>query len=408
MKILWFSVTPSLYGDNIIGGKWVISLQQIVMKYCPDIHLAVAFEHTDEVFKVERDGVTYYPMNKRHSYIWDRIYKYFPEKANSVLLENMRAVVEDYKPDIIQCFGSEWPWGLVTPYVNCPVVIHMQGFLNIYDLSGQMARSCLLNAWNRSPQERLKDYFSRFREEKRNAMERKIMATNHHFLVRTAWDEAIVKYYGAKDAKAYYCPEAIRPEIYDAKERWSWHSRKTMQIVSISGGGILKGNEIIFRTAIILKSLGFDFQWKIAGDAHCISSYGKALGVNPEEVGIELIGFIDGDEIARLLASSDAYVHASIIDNSPNSLCEAQLIGCPVITSYVGGIPQLVTDGETGLFFPYNEPHALAFKLMRLHEDRELAEHLSMNEISVAKERHSPEMIAKTLYDIYFQAISHE
>lgn len=401
MKVLWFSVSPSLYGDNIVGGKWVASLQRIVMKYCPDIQLALAFEHEDKVFKVIKDGVTYYPMNKKHSYIWDRIYRYFPEKADKAVLEQMRAIVADYKPDIIQCFGSEWPWGLVTPYVDCPVIIHMQGFLNIYDLSGLMAQSCLLTAWNRSPKERLKDYFSRFREEKRNAMERKIMVTNHHFLVRTAWDEAIVKYYGAKDAKTYYCPEAIRSEIYDAKERWTWHSRKTMQIVSISGGNVLKGNEIIFRTASILKSFGFDFHWKVAGDIHCIKAYGKALGIPPEEIGIELVGFIDGDEIARLLAASDAYVHAAIIDNSPNSLCEAQLVGCPVITSYVGGIPQLVTDGETGLFFPYNEPHTLAFKLMQLHENRELAEHLSVNEVRMARERHAPTIIAKTLNDIY-------
>ena len=406
MKVLWFSISPSLYGDNIVGGKWVASLQRIVMRYCPDIQLALAFEHEDEVFKVVKDGVTYYPMNKKHGYVWDRIYRYFPEKADEVLLEQMRAVVADYKPDIIQCFGSEWPWGLVTPYVDCPVIIHMQGFLNIYDLSARMAQACLKAAWNRSPKERLKDYFSRFREEKRNTMERKIMATNCHFLIRTSWDEAIVKYYGAKGAKAYYCPEAIRSEIYDAEERWTWHLRQAMQIVSISSGSVLKGNEIIFRTAAILKSFGFDFHWKVAGDIHCIKAYGKALGVHPEEVGIELIGFIDGIGIANLLAESDAYVHAAIIDNSPNSLCEAQLVGCPVITSYVGGIPQLVTEGETGLFFPYNEPHTLAFKLMQLHENRELAEHLSANEIITARERHAPEKVAKILYSIYSSLVS--
>ena len=401
MRVLWFSIRPSLYGNNIVGGTWVVSLQRIVMKYCPDIQLAIAFEHEDEVFKVVKDGVTYYPMNKRHGYVWDRIYRYFPEKADEVLLEQMRAVVKDYKPDVIQCFGSEWPWGLITPYVDCPVVIHMQGFLNIYDLSAQMAQSCLLTAWNRNPKERLKDHFSRFREEKRNAMERRIMATNHHFLIRTEWDEAIVRYYGAKDAKAYYCPEAIRPEIYDASERWAWHPRQTMQIVSVSSGSVLKGNEIIFRTAAILKSFGFDFHWKVVGDIHCIKTYLKALKINPKEVGVELLGFVDGDEIVHLLATSDAYVHAAIIDNSPNSLCEAQLVGCPVVTSYVGGIPQLVTEGETGLFFPYNEPHTLAFKLMRIHENRELAERLSVNGFRMAKERHAPEKVAGILHGIY-------
>ena len=63
MRVLWFSVTPSLYDEKTYGG-WVASLERIVRQYGSDIELGIAFEHSDRCFKVERGSVTYYPMNK--------------------------------------------------------------------------------------------------------------------------------------------------------------------------------------------------------------------------------------------------------------------------------------------------------------------------------------------------------
>ena len=196
MKILWFSVSPSLYGDNIVGGKWVVSLQQIIMKHCPDIQLAVAFEHDDDVFKVEKDGVYYYPMSVERRQIEKLYNRYFPYRKEKMLLEKMKQVVDDYQPDLIQCFGSEWRWGLIKEYAQCPVVIHMQGFLNIYNLSSSMAKACLLDSSKRSIKERIKDIFKKSLANRNDAMERKVMQLNKHFLVRTQWDRDISKYYG--------------------------------------------------------------------------------------------------------------------------------------------------------------------------------------------------------------------
>lgn len=63
MRVLWLSVTPSLYDEKTSGG-WIASLERIIRQYGKDIELGIAFEHSDKCFKVERDGVTYYPMNK--------------------------------------------------------------------------------------------------------------------------------------------------------------------------------------------------------------------------------------------------------------------------------------------------------------------------------------------------------
>ena len=100
------------------------------------------------------------------------------------------------------------------------------------------------------------------------------------------------------------------------------------------------------------------------------------------------------------------YIHPAIIDNSPNSLCEAQVIGCPVIAANVGGIASLVDDGKTGILYPYNEPHMLAFKIMELGQNRELLKFLSENEIKTAIERHNPEDIYLYLYSVYKNVLS--
>ena len=101
------------------------------------------------------------------------------------------------------------------------------------------------------------------------------------------------------------------------------------------------------------------------------------------------------------MSKADFFIHPSIMDNSPHALCEAQLIGCPVIASNVGGIPQLVSDGETGWLYPYNEPHTLAFLIGNLREEKSLIEEVSRRETETARERHDPKKITGELINVY-------
>ena len=50
-------------------------------------------------------------------------------------------------------------------------------------------------------------------------------------------------------------------------------------------------------------------------------------------------------------------MHPSYIDNSPNSICEAQIMGLPVIACNAGGVSSLIEDKETGYLVPTNSPH---------------------------------------------------
>lgn len=401
MRVLWFSVTPSLYDETKHGG-WIASLEKAISDYAIDNQLGIAFESDKYSELKRRANVIYYPMYSKVS-VWERArLKFFPERKWNCIKSEMLKIIDEFNPDIIQCFGTEWPYGAIANEINIPVVIHMQGFLNIYYMSGNMAMRELeyrsLYRWN------LRKRLSRKLEIKRrmyeSLLEKKIMNDTRYFMGRTKWDKDIVKYY-APDAKYYYCSEALRPEIMAKIGSWRYPTDKKTRLVTITQAGVLKGNEIILRTAEILMQFNFDFEWDVAGNSASFIEAERITGINHNDVKINLIGMIDATQVASKLANSKFYIHPAIIDNSPNSLCEAQMIGCPVITSFVGGIPDLVTDEKTGFFYPYNEPHTLAFTIMNLADNMDLLKEVSINECRTAQKRHDPNAIVDELLKIY-------
>lgn len=248
-------------------------------------------------------------------------------------------------------------------------------------------------------------YFRQKKSKIRCQMELEEMRLNHYFMGRTNWDKAIVKNL-SPGSKYYYCAEAIRPQIYNSNDVWTLHNNEKLRLITIGSGSGLKGNEIILKTAKILKDLlHIDFEWRVTTNANAIRPYEKVVGINHAEVNVNLIGRVDTNGIIDELAEADIYVHTAIIDNSPNTLCEAQLIGVPVIATNVGGIPQLVEDGRTGILYPYNESYALAFHIVDLYQDKKKMLDISKKEYAMSHERHNPETIVKTLTNIYTNII---
>ena len=70
-------------------------------------------------------------------------------------------------------------------------------------------------------------------------------------------------------------------------------------------------------------------------------------------------GLLDEKDLTEQMLSSNVFVLPSAIENSPNTLGEAMLLGMPCISSFVGGVPDLLKDGEEGYLYPYDEPHIL-------------------------------------------------
>lgn len=84
-------------------------------------------------------------------------------------------------------------------------------------------------------------------------------------------------------------------------------------------------------------------------------------------------GRVEHEEIYRHYADADVFLNASRIDNQPLSLLEAFACGLPVVTTDAGGIPDIVTDGETGFVVAVDDHQALAQAAMKLLGDHNKA-----------------------------------
>ena len=113
------------------------------------------------------------------------------------------------------------------------------------------------------------------------------------------------------------------------------------------------------------------------------------------------MGTASKGELVDALCSSSCYVHTSYIDNSPNSICEAQILGVPVLATNVGGISSIVDNGVDGILFPANAPYTAASLIKRVTADKKLSNSLSSNAIIRATDRHNPTKIGNRLVEIY-------
>ncbi|MCS6948745.1 MAG: glycosyltransferase family 4 protein [Steroidobacteraceae bacterium] len=99
-----------------------------------------------------------------------------------------------------------------------------------------------------------------------------------------------------------------------------------------------------------------------------------------EELGVqdrvEFTGRLTNSKMAGLYARADAVVNTSLLDNMPISILEALAVGVPVVSTDVGGIPYLVTDGETALLAPPRDTAKIAAALLRILGDHDLRSRL--------------------------------
>ncbi len=414
MRVLWFSITSSCYSSRQAlgynGGGWVMSLENAI-KGCGDIELGVAFEFASEKFKEVIDGITYYPINVVNRKVAMQRKLGIADDAR-LLMPHCLKIVEDFKPDIIQCFGTEWPFGLIAGLVDVPVVIHMQGsmpsYYNVlYPPKYNKWTSILFNLLHLRPKALCRAWIDENKSRQRMVREFEIFRANKYFLGRTDWDRSLVKLFSPQ-AKYYHCEEALRESFWENAGKWKRHDqRNTMVFCTTGSGSLWKGLDVILKTASILKqNSSLDFKWKIIGRVDNRRYVEWMENLSYEDSGVEFMGVLDQKQLALELLDSDVYVHPSYIDNSPNALCEAMLLGLPCVASMVGGVSSILSDADNGILVPVNEPYYLASKLIQLLSDKSLIEQISANAVMTARDRHSMTKIKEQLLHVYADVIN--
>lgn len=410
MRILWLTESPSKYkmektGYN--GRGWIESLQSI-LENCTEVdQLGIAFSHKSDSKKIEIDHVTYYPIKQvKPKHLFSRIISNWKNKIDiNEEIDPLYYIIKDFKPDVIHIFGTEsWLCNAVK-MSDVPTLVHLQGIilpiLNAYipagisqlDLVTYNFRDFIkgTSLWHM-----IKKY------EKMAQREYIFLKNTSYFTGRTDWDNSISSFLSPK-SKYFHIDEVLRDIFYEAAP-WKFNNLNKIIITSTLSDSMYKGLDVIIKTAKILIKEGFDFEWRIIGiknDSYKVNFFRKILKLDLNSLNMNLLGIKRAEEIVSLLSETTIYVHTSYIDNSPNSLCEAQMLGVPVISTNVGGISTLVADTIDGFLVPSNDPYLLASKIALLGHSEEILTKISFQAREKARKRHSKENITKQLIETY-------
>ncbi len=366
MKVLWFTNTASnCPGEkSSAGGGWISSLET-AMRGRGDVELGVSFFGSGVSDSVHDGPVSYFPVLRDRSHL-AKVRRFFElAKQDERDVSDCLRVVDRFQPDLIHVFGTERCFGLLCGRTPIPVVIHLQGLLVPY-----------LNAWV-PPGYRLWDYVraggcSPFRlamglralafNRHAASREREIMRNGRFFMGRTEWDRDYVSLYAPR-ARYFHCEEALRPSFFEEALRTI--PGKPVFVSTLSRP-LYKGHDVVLKTAKVLCETGHgDFEWRVFG-VDDLRLAERKTGIRAETVHVRPLGTVPAERLRQELLSCTAYVHPSYIDNSPNSVCEAQALGVPVVATNVGGVSSIVENGRTGWLVPANDPVATASRLSGL------------------------------------------
>lgn len=143
-------------------------------------------------------------------------------------------------------------------------------------------------------------------------------------------------------------------------------------------------------------------EWKLvlAGNGNQVEGVSKAgqLGVGER---VEFLGWISGDEKDRAFKEASIFCLPSYAEGFPMAVLDAWAYGLPVITTPVGGVPDIVVDGENGLLFNPGDVATLASKLSMLIENEELRAKISKESLYLARTTFNVNTIANQLANIY-------
>lgn len=413
MKILWITnflfpaVCEALGLKSTFASGWTYSAAALISKY-KDVDLAVA--SLGPVSKVEKfriDNITYYviPQIKEN----DR--KYF---AKLEKLWNL--VYNDLEPNVVHIYGTEHPHSLayIRSCKNSNIVISIQALIGPYSkyYNLGMSNGDILKNITCRDIVRGTLYSQKRNYEKRGKWEKECIQKVNYIEGRTNWDRAITWAFNS-NVIYFQCFRILREPFY-RNQVWSYSECEKHSIFLSQGHYPIKGIHQVFKALpIVLRKFpnakiyvaGLNIstcksvsEWLVYG------GYGRyihnLIKQNRLQERIEFLGPLNSEDIYRQYLSANVFICSSAIENAPNSIGEAQILGTPVIASYVGGNSDMVEHGKTGFLYRFEEVEMLADLICRVFEMQDCLE-MSRNEIEDATKRHDRESNINQMLSMY-------
>lgn len=413
MKVLWLTMTVPPEANAQIGGEhelmqtggWIIGLAHYLCKES-EIELAIASvsNFVKETTIVQGERVKYYiapssdgsmKQEATQSAIWKEIY-------------------DNFSPDIVHIHGTEFHHALTWIKANGAhnTVVSIQGLVSVYYYFYNSG----LSSWDIISNITLRDLYrgTLFNDarsfKKRGEDEIKIVQCVNNIIGRTHWDRAH-SWSMNSNAKYHFCNEILRREFYNAP-KWNYNSCTPFTIFVNQSSLPYKGFHMLLRAMPKILEHYPNTQIRVAG-YHLTSNelyyrirrtgYGRLLlnEIKNNNLGsvISFVGRLPANGMISEYLNANVFVCPSAIENSPNALGEAQLLGVPCVASNVGGVSDMIPDDDCGKLYRFSEPTELAFAICSTFEESMKFD--NSHEIKVALERHSPQINVKQLINIY-------
>lgn len=413
MNILWIANTifpaPSrvLESSEPVVGGWMYGLAMRVAA-SPAIRLAVATIYSGKDLKnYDIDGIRYYLLPSKSATIYQKSLEPIWQK-----------VCGEFKPDIVHIHGTEFSHGLACMR-SCPelkYVVSLQGLVSIiskYYFADISPKEILTHITFRDLIRRDTIFQGKKKFQHRGEFEKEYIRRTRHIIGRTSWDYAHTKSINP-DVSYHFCNETLRDSFYSA-EKWDIN-RKTNYTIFLSQAHYpLKGAHQVLKAIALLKKDFRDIQIRLAGTSIIknrtlseklrLSGYGNYLlsliKKNELHKNVRFLGPLSEQQMIDEYRNAHLFICPSSIENSPSSLGESQFLGTPSIAAYVGGIPDMVIHGETGLLYRFEEVQMLAEHIRTVFTDDILAKKLSLNGIVAAEQRHNRQTNLNQILNIY-------
>ncbi len=407
MNVMWLCNTPlpqmaKTMGIHNYKEGW---LEGISSQLCSNVCLSVIF-----------------PQNKRKSLIKKRIsnirfYGYSKENSSEYSIEDKKVfkrIIQCEKPDVIHIFGTEYAHCLEMCEVEegVPIIVSIQGLVSVYAehyLDGipffDAFRPIICDRGVRCMYEGKKQF------EKRGIYEKQAIKKCINVIGRTDWDRTCVREIN-DEIRYFFCNETLRNSFYDAQ--WNQASIKRYSIFVSQGNYSVKGIHYLLEALPMILKKFPKCQVNVAGDNGLIINRDDPYGVYIRRLLrkkklqniVKFIGFRTEEQMRQEYLNANVMVMCSNIENSPNCVGEAMLIGTPVVASYVGGVSNLLEHGKEGFLYQHNAPYMLAHYVCEVFQDISLADIFSSNGRKKAHILYNQEENMKQLMSIYKTVIN--
>lgn len=415
MKILFVcnivipSVAESANIKPSVFGGWLSGHIDNLKNY-KDVETAVSFPYNKTSVDLQGDakGTRFYSFKNNML-------------GNSYNLENrFEEIIETEEPDVIHIFGTEYRHSLIA--LNAAekkgmlerTIVSIQGLISVYGkhyLAGLdnriLKRKTLRDFVKRSCVLKEKNKFLKSGKFEIQAIEK-----CHNVIGRTDWDEACVKRINP-DVKYFFCNESLRKAFYTGT--WKLEECEKNSIFVSQSSYPIKGFHFMLEAFSDIVKKYPDSHLYVAGPEISFKKnvfleqkmtyyrlYLKKLILKLGlEKNITFLGLLDEHAMKQRFLSSHVFVSPSSIENSPNSLGEAMILGVPCVTSDVGGVKNMIKHGEEGFVYPFDEPYMAAYYISKIFDDDSVAQKISENAKKHAEKTHNINMNIDSAIKIY-------